>query len=66
MKVKPDMQKYNDTTRTFKRTLMQAFPQDHYEWFYPPTKKPATLWDWMLGVVAVIALYFAFFIWSQS
>jgi hypothetical protein len=65
MKVKPDMQKYNDTTRTFHRTMMQAFPQDHYEWFYPPKRKAATVWDWALGTAGLVVLCVAIYYWSK-
>lgn len=40
------------TTRRFKRTLMEAFPQDHAEWLEGPT--PPTVWSRVMSLTGVI------------
>ena len=38
------------TTRTYPRSLAEAFPNtvDRADWWYPPEKEPLTVTEWLL------------------
>jgi hypothetical protein len=48
--------KLNDTTKTFKRTMMDAFPQDYANTITCYKKRP--LWRDLLRSIIVVALIF--------
>jgi len=60
------MQKFNYTTRKHPRTLHEAFPVTAYQWWFPPEKKPATLVDWLLRIMACVLIYSAASLWING
>jgi hypothetical protein len=50
------------TTRTYPRTLAEAFPQDNNEWFFPPEQRTRDKVFFAIGVLAWVA--FIVFVWK--
>jgi len=50
------------TTRTFPRTLAEAYPKDHAEWWHPPKKRPVEYV--YAGVVIALWVGLAVYYWK--
>lgn len=58
------IEELNPTTRTFPRTLTEAF-QDSGDWFEPPENKLST-WDVCLIMISVCLWFAVVYYWSKA
>jgi hypothetical protein len=61
------MDRLNDTTRCYPRTLLEAFPQDAKNWeFMDCPNKRITFWGAVMWAISIVVCVFFLWYWTTK